>query len=552
MLGIGMEGYWSLKQANQNIETMYQDRVVPLRDLKLVADMYAVNVIDTVNKANSGVISAEEALKNVRDANDTITKSWTNYTGTFLTDQEKVLVAEAEPLFKAANHEVGRLESKLGGMHGPVSGQLGDYDGPLYLAIDPISLKISELIDLQLNVAREIRDASAADFAASKMLNAMLVAISLVFIVLAAWLIIRSITRALGGEPRYAIEVARAVASGDFTREVKLRPGDQTSLLRAMNVMRIQLAGAIGDVGRAVSAIEGASREIAMGNADLSQRTESQASSLEETASSMEELTSTVKQNAENARQANQLVVSTAEIAVKGGAVVNEVVETMASIKDSSRKISDIIGVIDGIAFQTNILALNAAVEAARAGEQGRGFAVVASEVRNLAQRSAGAAKEIKALIEDSVGKVDTGGKLVDEAGKTMDEIVTSVKRVTDIMSEIAAASGEQSSGIEQVNQAVEQMDQMTQQNAALVEEAAAAAESLREQAGKLAEAVSVFHIDCDRTNAGDRRTSASAPATNKLLRMAPKHAARPTSTPMSKPKKVAVAGGGNDEWEEF
>src|SRR3569832_1484066 len=226
--------------------------------------------------------------------------------------------------------------------------------------------------------------------------------------------------------------------------------------------------------------------EIASGNADLSSRTESQASSLEETASSMEELTSTVKQNAENARQANQLVVSTADVAAKGGQVVGQVVDTMASIKDSSRKISDIIGVIDGIAFQTNILALNAAVEAARAGEQGRGFAVVASEVRNLAQRSAGAAKEIKSLIEDSVVKVDAGGKLVDEAGKTMDEIVTSVKRVTDIMSEIAAASQEQSAGIEQVNQAVGQMDEMTQQNAALVDEAAAAAESLQDQAGKL------------------------------------------------------------------
>ena len=199
----------------------------------------------------------------------------------------------------------------------------------------------------------------------------------------------------------------------------------------------------------------------------------------------MEELTSTVKQNAENARQANQLVVSTADVAAKGGQVVGQVVDTMASIKDSSRKIADIIGVIDGIAFQTNILALNAAVEAARAGEQGRGFAVVASEVRNLAQRSAGAAKEIKSLIEDSVGKVDAGGKLVDEAGKTMDEIVTSVKRVTDIMSEIAAASQEQSAGIEQVNQAVTQMDEATQQNAALVEEAAAAAESLQDQAAQ-------------------------------------------------------------------
>jgi methyl-accepting chemotaxis protein len=238
-----------------------------------------------------------------------------------------------------------------------------------------------------------------------------------------------------------------------------------------------------------------ASREIATGNASLSSRTESQASSLEETASSMEELTSTVKENAEQARHANQLVQSTADIAMAGGQIVGKVVDTMASIKDSSRKISDIIGVIDGIAFQTNILALNAAVEAARAGEQGRGFAVVASEVRNLAQRSASAAKEIKALIEDSVGKVDAGGKLVDETGEAMDDIVTSVQLVADIMGGIAAASQEQSSGIEQVNQAITQMDDVTQQNAALVEEAAAAAESLQDQAAKLAEAVSVFRL---------------------------------------------------------
>ncbi len=262
----------------------------------------------------------------------------------------------------------------------------------------------------------------------------------------------------------------------------------------------------------------------------------------------MEELTGTVKQNAENARQANQLVVSTAEVAAKGGEVVGQVVDTMASIKDSSRKIADIIGVIDGIAFQTNILALNAAVEAARAGEQGRGFAVVASEVRNLAQRSAGAAKEIKTLIEDSVHKVETGGKLVDEAGKTMDDIVTSVKRVTDIMSEIAAASQEQSSGIEQVNQAVAQMDEVTQQNASLVEEAAAAAESLQEQAAKLAEAVSVFRL---AGHAADERAAQPAPRAS-VTRLPVPRAPKPTAAAAARPRKVAAAGGHDEEWEEF
>ena len=374
------------------------------------------------------------------------------------------------------------------------------------------------------------------------MLVAMTVGAGIVF-----WLI-RHIMQQLGGEPVYAGEVARAISAGDFSREIIVARGDSSSLLFTMNAMRENLTVTIGDIRQSTETIAVASRQIASGNADLSSRTESQASSLEETASSMEELTSTVKQNAENARQANQLVVSAADVAVKGGKVVGQVVDTMASIKASSRKIADIISVIDGIAFQTNILALNAAVEAARAGEQGRGFAVVAAEVRNLAQRSAGAAKEIKSLIEDSVDKVDVGGKLVDEAGKTMDEIVNSVKRVTDIMSEIAAASQEQSSGIEQVNQAVGQMDEATQQNAALVEEAAAAAESLQDQAAKLAQAVSVFNLGGGSQAA--RHVQRDIPVLHHQVKPKPK--AVPVRL-AAKPKKLAAGGGGSSqEWEEF
>jgi len=302
-------------------------------------------------------------------------------------------------------------------------------------------------------------------------------------------------------------EVARvlgAVSKGDLTEKITNDyAGTFGQLKDDSNQTVAQLTEIVGQIREASQAISTASREIAAGNTDLSQRTEEQASSLEETASSMEELTATVKQNAENARQANQLAAGASEVAAKGGAVVNEVVKTMDSITESSKKIADIIGVIDGIAFQTNILALNAAVEAARAGEQGRGFAVVASEVRSLAQRSANAAKEIKGLIGDSVAKVESGSKLVDDAGNTMKEIVTQVKRVTDIMAEITAASQEQSQGIEQVNQAISQMDQVTQQNAALVEEAAAAAESMKDQAGSLAQAVSVFTLERqDRTPA--------------------------------------------------
>jgi len=316
---------------------------------------------------------------------------------------------------------------------------------------------------------------------------------------------------------------AERIAAGDLT--VQVRPAsEQDAIGNAFVTMVENLREIVGRVSESTESIATASRQIATGNSDLAQRTEEQASSLEETAASMEELTSTVKQNAENAQQANQLAIVASDVAVKGGGVIGKVVETMDSISDSSKKIADIIGVIDGIAFQTNILALNAAVEAARAGEQGRGFAVVAGEVRNLAQRSAAAAKEIKALIGDSVNKVDSGSKLVGEAGETMQEIVTSIKRVTDIMGEISAASVEQSSGIEQVNTAVTQMDEITQQNSSVVQQAASAAGALQEQAELLVEAVSRFTLD--ETPAGRKRQPASPPEAKQVtLRTEPKRA---------------------------
>ena len=305
----------------------------------------------------------------------------------------------------------------------------------------------------------------------------------------------RSLLRQLGAEPAYTADVARRIADGDLTVPIDLKRDDQSSLLFTIKTMRDSIASIVGQVRTGTESIVTASGEIASGNLDLSSRTEQQASSLEETASSMEELTSTVRQNADNAQQANQLATSASQLATEGGHVVGQVVSTMDTIKEGSRKIVEIVGIIDGIAFQTNILALNAAVEAARAGEQGRGFAVVAAEVRTLAQRSSSAAKEIKALIDASVQQVETGGGLVNEAGSTMERVVASVKQVADLIGEIAAASHEQSAGIHQVNQAIGQMDQVTQQNAALVEEAASAAESLKEQAVALAQAVSVFKV---------------------------------------------------------
>ena len=346
----------------------------------------------------------------------------------------------------------------------------------------------------------QLMDATAKDavstYSQARLLVIALGALALLVAAGIGWVITRSLLKQLGGEPGEAAEIAQAVSQGDFTRSVPLGAGDTTSLMASLSAMQGNLAQVVTMVRQSSEGVATASAEIAEGNNDLSARTEQQASALEQTAASMEELGATVRQNADSAKQANQLAQSASTIAVQGGNVVGQVVETMKGINDSSRKISDIISVIDGIAFQTNILALNAAVEAARAGEQGRGFAVVASEVRSLAGRSADAAKEIKMLINASVERVEHGTTLVDQAGVTMAEVVSSIKRVTDLMGEISAASNEQALGVSQVGEAVTQMDQTTQQNAALVEEMAAAASSLKSQANELVQAVAFFKVN--------------------------------------------------------
>ena len=366
----------------------------------------------------------------------------------------------------------------------------------LFDVVRPVQLSYLKTIDEAVDFQTE--GAQAASQSAQDTVKNLIVTIvvavllaAVIAAVVATW-IIRSIT----GPINSAVQLARAVAAGDLTHVVEVKSKDETGvLMQALADMQTGLVQVVGRVRSGSESVSSASEQIAQGNQDLSSRTESQASALEETAASMEELSSTVRQNADNALQANQLAQSASKVAVEGGQVVSQVVDTMKGINESSRKISDIISVIDGIAFQTNILALNAAVEAARAGEQGRGFAVVAGEVRNLAQRSAAAAKEIKQLINDSVERVESGTVLVDKAGATMNEVVDSVKRVTDIMGEISSASKEQSDGVGQIGEAVTQMDQATQQNAALVEEMAAAASSLRTQATDLVQSVAVFRL---------------------------------------------------------
>ena len=373
---------------------------------------------------------------------------------------------------------------------------------------------VDDLIEFQNGLMkRSGDDASAAVASVKTALIAAAITALVVAIALTIWII-----RAITGPLSRAVQVAQAVAAGDLSQELNASGNNETAqLLRALSEMQTKLNGIVAEVRSSSESVATASAQIAQGNNDLSGRTEEQASALEETAASMEELGSTVKQNADNARQANQLAISASSVAVEGGEVVGQVVETMKGINDSSKKIADIISVIDGIAFQTNILALNAAVEAARAGEQGRGFAVVASEVRNLAQRSAEAAKEIKTLITTSVERVEQGTHQVDQAGSKMSEIVSSIKRVTDIMGEISAASTEQSSGVAQIGEAVQQMDQATQQNAALVEESAAAAESLKVQATQLVSAVSIFKLSDQRSHlAVAAQPAAAKPATAK------------------------------------
>jgi len=546
LIGGAILGIGSLSYTNASFKSMYESRLLPMAQLAEVARLTDRNRMAVAESMNGDPAVVLPKMAEVEKTVGVIDKQWNVYASGSLTPEEKILVDKVAGLRKKFVSE-GLMPTVEALRNNNVQQAMELMAGPMAQDYAPMQEAMDSLTKLQLDVGR-------AEFERSQTLyvmvrNGALSAMS-IGLILAVIIGLRLI-RAISGPLNASVRIAQGVAAGDLTQQITITSNDETGqLLQALKDMNDSLINTVGKVRQGTETIGVASREIAAGNGDLSSRTESQASSLEETASSMEELTATVKQNADNARQANQLVVSASDFAVKGGNVVGQVVQTMGSIKESSRKIVDIIGVIDGIAFQTNILALNAAVEAARAGEQGRGFAVVAAEVRNLAQRSAGAAKEIKALIGDSVEKVDTGSRLVDEAGQTMEQIVTSVKHVADIMSEITAASQEQSAGIGEINQAITQMDEMTQQNAALVEQAAAAAESMQEQAALLAEAVAAFKLD---DSARQQPTARIEP--RPVVRSAP--AIRPVASRVPAPPRTAaigpvVASGNGDEWEEF
>jgi methyl-accepting chemotaxis protein len=493
------------------------------------------------------------------------------------TPESKALIARiADERKRVLASRSKAFEAKKAGDQAAVNQEL---DAEYLPATSKYLKSLDELAAMQVKGFDAVKEDFAVQRASSANFARALVLVLVIFLLLGTWALIKQIRQPL----REAISVAETIAAGDLSAKIDTSRSDEFgAMMRAIAHMQDQLVHLVSDVRRGTNSMAHVSEEIAAGNNDLSARTEQTASNLQQTASSMEQLTATVKQSTDSARQANQLAASAAQVAQRGGAVVGQVVSTMDDINASSRKISDIISVIDGIAFQTNILALNAAVEAARAGEQGRGFAVVASEVRSLAGRSADAAKEIKMLINTSVEKVEGGATLVAQAGQTMTEIVSSVQRVTDIMGEITAAASEQSDGIAQVNGAIIHLDQMTQQNAALVEQSAAAASSMKDQAQRLAHVVSKFKLDGSlalSTGVEHRMAPAPRPAPKPLPRSAPRALpkapvkalpkappkaltgsrstpfaapAKKLAAPKLAPRPAVAAAAGNDEWETF
>ena len=570
-LGTGYALYHSNDTANATRAMM--DR--PLAKERIVSDWYVL-IYSAIARTQLIARSSDAELSNKFA---TVIADSTKRGGELLKSIEALLDSEEERKIyqDAIALRKKYQEAKDAVMKANKDGDAAEGERLYRESFDPAAKAYQDKVKELLGQQRKVIDATAAGINAaherSTRLMLMLSTLLLAFGAWAAWMISRSITQPLST----ALGIANTVAEGDLTTHFAEHTARDEigDLMKALRGMNDALRRVVSQVQTGTTAISTASSEIASGNLDLSSRTEQQASSLEETASSMEELTSTVKQNADNANQANQLAMAASDVAARGGEIVGQVVQTMGSIDSSSRKIVDIIGTIDGIAFQTNILALNAAVEAARAGEQGRGFAVVASEVRNLAQRSAAAAKEIKELIDNSVSQVNAGTTLVQQAGTTMGEVVSSVRRVTDIMGEITSASREQSVGIDEVNQAIGQMDQVTQQNAALVEQAAAAAASMQEQAAQLAQVAASFRLGTEAVArwSGQSRAQVPAPSIDDVSPAPPQRLAAPEPRAKPRPAQRSAAAStsgatpaserrskterrapaaSNDEWEEF
>jgi methyl-accepting chemotaxis protein len=504
-LAIGVFSLTQIERLNGSTKSIYEQGHVASR----AAEEVRANVL-RASRAQKMLLTATTA-KERDELGEDIEKGLTSINGELQTLQQYTDASDAEGIAEqkkfagAVNTWAGHLRTFVTLVKAQsldlsqMNWQVGMQDVSLLVETGKLEKLVDDLVQRRGTAAKATIEASAFIFKSSfVMIAAMTVGLIILAFVVSEW-VVRRLTRQLGGEPAYAKEIASHIAAGDLSNHIRLGKKDNSSMLYALTEMQTGLAATVGEIAASAEAISSAASEISMGNLDLSQRTEQQAVSLERTATSMEQLTSTVKQNADNAKQASTLANNASEIASTCGGVVSRVVTTMGEINDSAKSIGDIIGVIDGIAFQTNILALNAAVEAARAGEQGRGFAVVAGEVRSLAQRSAAAAKEIKTLINTSLERVANGSSLATDAGQTMDEVVKAVKRVTDIMGEISAASSEQSAGIEEVNRAVTQMDAGTQQNAALVEEATAAARSLDDQAQALKRLVGQFKLHAGR-----------------------------------------------------
>ncbi len=563
-IGVGIVAYaaWTLNGINASIKELTSHRMVQVQQFSQIKD----NVQSTARYARNIVINNEPQFvagerKKIADLTASNTELLKKLDQSLRSPQARDLLKQLHeargPYLKAINTALEMAEK----------GQQAEAGKYLVDVVRPVQNVYFKTIDDSVTLQRAMADGqalSASETAHSSVVMMSTLAAGMALVGAAVgWLVTRDLRRALGAEPAALSTAASRVADGDLSQPLDVRAGDSGSVLANLARMQTQLARVVASVRQNSESVATASAEIAQGNEDLSQRTEQQASALEETAATMEELSTTVRNNADSAKQANQLALGASRVAQQGGEVVGQVVTSMESINQSSSRIGDIIGVIDGIAFQTNILALNAAVEAARAGEQGRGFAVVATEVRSLAQRSAEAAKEIKELIGQSSAQVEQGSALVGQAGKTMGEIVNAIQRVSDIVAEISASSGEQSNGIQQVGEAVSQMDQVTQQNAALVEESAAAAASLKGQAQQLVEAVSVFKL-APAGASGHHAGMAAAPARTAPAVAAPKPVraaakSQPAAARAAKPfaparpaLASATAGASADNWETF